>query len=169
MTRLLRGLGLLSGGAGLGLLAYAAGIEPYAIETVHLDLFAPRLPEAFEGYTIVQVSDLHMRQMGRRERLLETLLRDLPPADLVAVTGDLVHTPAGISPFLALAQAFRARDGAYAVFGNSEHKKRHPAVCVFADSGRAWHPSPDEPARSLVSRRCVYCAGRGRRPGERQR
>ena len=122
MSRLLRGLGLLSGGAGLGLLAYAVGVEPYAIETVHLELFAPRLPEAFEGYTIIQVSDLHMRQMGRRERLLKTLLRDLPPADLVAVTGDLVHTPAGINPFLELAQAFRARDGAYAVFGNSEHK-----------------------------------------------
>ena len=122
MTRLLRGLGLLTGAAGAGLLTYAVGVEPYAIETVHLDLYAPRLPEAFEGYTIIQVSDLHMRQMGRRERLLETLLRGLPPADLVAVTGDLVHTPAGIAPFLELARAFQARDGVYAIFGNSEHK-----------------------------------------------
>jgi predicted MPP superfamily phosphohydrolase len=42
--------------------------------------------------------------------------------DLVAVTGDLIHTPAGTEPFLRLAQVWRARDGAYAVFGNSEHK-----------------------------------------------
>ena len=118
----LRGLGLLAGGAGLGLLAYAAGIEPYAIETVHWDLFAPRLPEAFEGYTIYQISDLHMSRTGRRERILETLLRGLPPADLIAVTGDLVHTPTGIPPFLALAESFQAKDGAYAIFGNSEHK-----------------------------------------------
>lgn len=117
-----RGLGLAAGGVGLGLLAYAALVEPYAIETVHLDLFAPRLPPAFEGYTIIQVSDLHMSQRGRRERLLETLLRGLPPADLVAVTGDLVHTPAGIAPFLKLAEAFNAKDGVYAVWGNSEHK-----------------------------------------------
>ncbi len=114
--------GLAAGGAGLGLLAYAAAWEPYAIETVHLDLFAPRLPQAFDGYTVIQVSDLHMRQRGRREKLLDTLLRDLPPADLVAVTGDLVHTPAGIAPFLEIAQAFKAKDGVYAVFGNSEHK-----------------------------------------------
>ncbi len=114
--------GLAAGGAGLGLLAYAAGVEPYLIETVHLDLFAPRLPQAFDGYTVIQVSDLHMRQMGRREKLLEKLLRELPPADLVAVTGDLVHTPAGIAPFLQLAQAFQAKDGVYAVWGNSEHK-----------------------------------------------
>ncbi len=117
-----RGLGLAASGLGMGLLAYAAGVEPYLIETVHLDLFAPRLPEAFDGYRIVQISDLHMRQMGRREKLLERLLRGLPPADLVAVTGDLVHTPAGIAPFLQLAQAFRAKDGIYAVWGNSEHK-----------------------------------------------
>ncbi len=117
-----RSLGLAAGGIGLGLLAYAAGVEPYAIETVHLELFAPRLPVEFDGYTIVQVSDLHMRQMGRREKLLEALLRGLPPADLVAVTGDLVHTPAGTLPFLEMAKAFNAKDGVFAVWGNSEHK-----------------------------------------------
>lgn len=115
-------LGALAGATALGLLAYAVGVEPYLIETVHLDLYAPRLPEAFDGYTVIQVSDLHMQQMGRRERGLERLARALPPADLVAVTGDLIHTPAGTEPFLQLAQAFPARDGAYAIFGNSEHK-----------------------------------------------
>ena len=64
MSSRLRNFGLLAGGTALGLLTYAAGVEPYAIETVHLDLFAPRLPEAFEGYRVLQVSDLHMRQMG---------------------------------------------------------------------------------------------------------
>jgi len=115
-------LGALAGATALGLLAYAVGIEPYLIETVHLDLYAPRLPEAFEGYKIVQVSDLHMQQMGRRERLLERLGQALPPADLLAVTGDIIHTPAGTEPFFQLVQAFPARDGAYAIFGNSEHK-----------------------------------------------
>jgi predicted MPP superfamily phosphohydrolase len=118
----LRGLAALAGVSALGLLAYSTCIEPYAIETVHLDLFAPRLPEEFEGYTVLQVSDIHMRQMGRRERLLEKLIRALPPVDLVALTGDLIHTAAGTEPFLKLAQAFQARDGAFAIFGNSEHK-----------------------------------------------
>jgi len=112
----------LAGAVGLGALAYAIGIEPYAIETVHLDLFAPRLPLEFDGYTIYQVSDLHTRQNGRREKIVEKLLRALPPADLIAVTGDMIHTSAGIAPFLHLAQSFQAVDGAYAIFGNSEHK-----------------------------------------------
>ena len=123
MSRLpLRGLSLAAGGVGLGLLAYAAAVEPYAVETVRFDLFAPRLPDAFDGYTVYQISDLHMKQMGRRERLLETLLTALPPADLIAVTGDMVHTPDGIGPFLTLAKSFQSKDGVYAVFGNSEHK-----------------------------------------------
>ena len=120
-----RGLvtGTVSVGVGaLGLLAYAVGIEPYAIETVHIELRVPRLPPAFDGYTIYQVSDLHMRQIGRREHIVRRLLDQLPPADSVAVTGDLVHTQAGIPPFLELAKSFRARDGVFAVFGNSEHK-----------------------------------------------
>lgn len=115
------GWGALGLGAA-GLLGYAVGVEPYAVETVHLDLFCPRLPREFEGYTVLQVSDLHMRQRGRREKIIERLIRALPPVDLVAVTGDLIHTPAGVEPFLELAQAFQSRDGAYAVFGNSEHK-----------------------------------------------
>lgn len=107
---------------GVGALGYAIGVEPYAIETVRLEMRVPRLPRAFDGYTICQISDLHTRQMGRRERLLRAMLEALPPADLVAVTGDLVHTPRGTEPFLELAGAFRARDGVFAVFGNSEHK-----------------------------------------------
>ena len=112
----------LAGLIGAGLMAYAAGVEPYAVETVHLDLFTPRLPAEFEGYTIYQVSDLHMRQMGRREKIVQKLLQALPSADLIAVTGDMIHTPAGIEPFLHLAESFRATDGTYAIFGNSEHK-----------------------------------------------
>lgn len=98
MSRPLPVLGAFIGATALGLLAYAVGVEPYLIETVHLDLYAPRLPEAFDGYTIVQVSDLHMHQMGRRERLLERLASALPPADLLAVTGDMIHTAAGTEP-----------------------------------------------------------------------
>lgn len=117
-----RGLLAVAGVGALGALGYAAGVEPYLIETVRLEVRLPRLPRAFDGYTVYQISDLHIRQTGRRERLLRVILETLPPADLVVVTGDLVHTPQGIPPFLELSRAFQSRDGVYAVFGNSEHK-----------------------------------------------
>jgi predicted MPP superfamily phosphohydrolase len=102
-------------------LAYATCIEPYAIETVRFELLCPHLPKSFDGYTILQISDLHMRQFGRRERMVARLAEGLAP-DVIALTGDLVHTPSGISPFVRLANSLRHKDGAFAVYGNSEHK-----------------------------------------------
>jgi hypothetical protein len=112
----------LGAAATAGTLAYAAGVEPFRIEVVHSDLYLPRLPRSFEGYTIHVVSDLHMRRIGRRERRVAEILAGLPPADLVAVPGDMVHTPDGIPPFFELAKSMRAKDGVYAVYGNSEYK-----------------------------------------------
>ena len=110
-------------------LAYATAVEPFQIETVHYELFLPRLPHAFEGYTIYVVSDLHMRSIGRRERRVREILDSLPEADLIVTPGDMVHTRDGILPFFELAKSMRARDGIYAVYGNSEYKNGvRPAV-----------------------------------------
>ena len=105
-----------------GTLGYAAGIEPFLIETVHQEISLPRLPLAFDGYTVYVVSDLHTRRFGRREDLVRSILGSLPEPDLLALPGDMVHTTRGIAPFLKLAESFRARDGIYAVYGNSEYK-----------------------------------------------
>ena len=110
------------GAAAAAALVYAAAVEPYDIRVEHIELTTPRLPKAFDGYTVYQLSDFHTRQMGRRERKIRRLLDALPPADLIALTGDLIHTRAGAEPFFELAKSFRARDGAFAVYGNSEHK-----------------------------------------------
>lgn len=118
-------LSSMTGSLGLaatGALAYATLIEPYAIERVSVEIPLPRLPEPFDGYTILQISDLHMKQMGRREKALRRILSEMPQPDLVVYTGDLVYTPRGIEPFLKLASAITGRNGAYAIFGNSEHK-----------------------------------------------
>ncbi len=131
-------LPLAAGAGALGALVYAVAVEPYAIRVVRLELSAPRLPRAFDGYTVCQISDLHTSQMGRRERLIRDLMGTLPVPDLIAVTGDLVHTPRGIPPFLELAQSFQARDGIYAIFGNSEHKngvRPHALARTLADNG----------------------------------
>ena len=118
MSKWIKTAGLLAA-AGL---VYSAGIEPYCIGTEKVEILCPRLPRAFDGYTIVQVSDLHMRQMGRRERSIVRAIQSIDEPDIVVLTGDLIHTTAGIEPFLEIARTLRARDGVFAVFGNSEHK-----------------------------------------------
>jgi len=112
----------LAAGLAAGALAYAIGIEPNWIETVHLDIYAPRLPEAFDGYTLYQISDLHLVSLGLRERKVMSILDTLPEADLVVLTGDMIHTRKGIDPFFELAKHIKSKDGVYAVFGNSEYK-----------------------------------------------
>ncbi|HEY3332837.1 MAG TPA: metallophosphoesterase [Capsulimonadaceae bacterium] len=107
--------------AGAACFAYATCVEPYAIELVEFDLLCPRLPKAFDGLTILQISDLHMRQFGRRERKIAAMASGLRP-DIIALTGDLVHTSGGIVPFLKMAKSFQANVGMYAIYGNSEHK-----------------------------------------------
>ena len=116
-----RVLGGVGGAAGLALL-YAIAVEPCFIQTVNVEISLPRLPKAFDGYSILQLSDLHTRRYGRRERIIRRIIESLPKPDLAVITGDMVHTPAGIPHFLRTVENLTAVDGVYAIFGNSEHK-----------------------------------------------
>jgi predicted MPP superfamily phosphohydrolase len=112
------------GVTGAGLLAYATGIEPHWIELTHVDIALPRLPEQFDGYRIVQISDIHAGIWLPDDRL-ETvvgIVNEQDP-DLVAITGDFVtltylEAPDHIVPELSM---FRARNGVVAVLGNHDY------------------------------------------------
>ena len=71
-------------------------VEPraYAIERVQIEL--PRLPEAFHGFKIVQVSDIHfgpyMHKAGVESAV--RMAKTFQP-DLVVLTGDFVSHPLG--------------------------------------------------------------------------
>ena len=59
------------------------------------------LPVSFDGFRIVQLSDLHGAEFGQgNKRLLETVAALEP--DLIAVTGDLVDEQEDMNPMLAL-------------------------------------------------------------------
>lgn len=50
-----------------------------------------RLPEAFNGYRIAQVSDLHNAEMGKQNEKLLDILKEAKP-DIIAITGDLIDS-----------------------------------------------------------------------------
>lgn len=70
-------------------LVYALAVEPNMVTLKSLDLRISGFGEA--PVRVVQISDVHMRSLGWRERRVERLVRRASP-DLVAVTGDLVST-----------------------------------------------------------------------------
>ena len=58
-----------------------------------------KLPNAFSGYRIAHISDLHNAQMGENNEKLLQMLRNAQP-DMIAITGDLIdsyHTDIDVS------------------------------------------------------------------------
>ena len=80
-----------------------------------------RLPAAFDGFTILQVSDLHNRSYGRDGLALENTIHHLS-FDMVAITGDLLdrHLSRRRKNGYAFVEAVTGRAPAYFVQGNHE-------------------------------------------------
>jgi uncharacterized protein len=90
---------------------------------VHVDVPIAGLPSALEGYSIAQISDIHVGPTIKRAYLNAIVNRvNALRADAIAVTGDLVD---GSVRRLALhtepLQRLAARDGAFFVTGNHEY------------------------------------------------
>jgi uncharacterized protein len=81
------------------------------------------LPAALQGFTIVQISDVHVGPTIRQRQvqgIVEAVNRLKP--DLVAITGDLVDgSVAELSSEVAPLQRLVSRDGTYFVTGNHEY------------------------------------------------
>ena len=81
------------------------------------------LPPGFKGFSIVQISDIHIGGMSMRAELAEivAIVNSLQP-DLVAITGDLVDGDAAeLAIELAPLAKLTARHGVFFVTGNHEY------------------------------------------------
>ncbi|TAM12669.1 MAG: metallophosphoesterase [Nevskiaceae bacterium] len=92
-----------------------------AVKTVEVRV--PNLPAAFDGYRIVQVSDLHISNLLDARWLAAVVARvNAAQPDLVAITGDFQDgTPARLGPSLQPLEDLRAPDGVFGVPGNHEY------------------------------------------------
>jgi len=62
-----------------------------ALELNTYTITSDKLPEAFDGYRIAHVSDLHNTEMGRDNEKLLSMLRSAEP-DIIAITGDMIDS-----------------------------------------------------------------------------
>jgi predicted MPP superfamily phosphohydrolase len=113
-----------------GILLRASGLFKYGyrnalnIQTRHVELSPSALPEAFRGYRILHLSDLHLDSM---EELAGRIAQAVAPlaCDLCVITGDFRYPRHGpyeqiLSPLERVVDAVRAKDGIYAVPGNHD-------------------------------------------------
>lgn len=90
------------------------------LETVHYDIKAKNLTEAFNGFKIVQVSDLHNNLFGENQhRLLKKIKEEKP--DMIAITGDLIDSEEIENSYAFIKEAVKTAP-CYYVMGNHEKK-----------------------------------------------
>lgn len=90
---------------------------------VRVDVPIRDLPASLEGFTIAQLSDIHVGSTIRRgyiQRIVDAVNR--LGADMVAITGDLVDgTVSELREHVAPLAGLRARHGTFVVTGNHEY------------------------------------------------
>ncbi len=89
-----------------------------------VDVFAPNLPASFDGYKIVQISDLHLKSFYGDTLFLERMVKTINnfKPDIVCVTGDIVSLKADeILPYKGVLSLIKAKDGVFSVLGNHDY------------------------------------------------
>ena len=103
----------------LGLIIWTAWGNT-ALELNTYTISSKRLPEAFDGYRIAHVSDLHNAEMGEDNERLLTMLKEAEP-DIIAITGDIIDSRnTDVEVALQFAEAAMKIAPCYYVTGNHE-------------------------------------------------
>lgn len=99
-----------------------AGRFDTEIKTV--EIAVDDLPDVFDGYRIVQISDLHVGSYGGDTSYLSALVDTVNSlrADAVVFTGDLVNRrSAELTPCMGVLSRLRAPHGVWSVMGNHDY------------------------------------------------
>lgn len=123
-TGIANGIGLVLGGliALVALYGLLVGWKTLSVKQVELQ-FAD-LPKEFDGYKIVQLSDLHVGTHGQRTAFLEKVVHrtNAENPDLIVFTGDLVNLSAEeTAAFETVLSQLKAKDGVLSVLGNHDY------------------------------------------------
>lgn len=83
-----------------------------------------RLPAAFDGYKIVQISDLHLEGFEDNPSYLDTIVNvvNQQEADLICFTGDLVsYNHKGLEMFSDKLGKMKSKNGVISILGNHDY------------------------------------------------
>ena len=84
-----------------------------------------KIPESFDGYRILQISDFHCQDFGAQESDLIKAIRDANP-DIIVFTGDSIDDEHPIDNYAHLLEGIHDLAPLYYINGNHEYDKLAP-------------------------------------------
>lgn len=115
------------------------GWKKVTVENVTVS--SPKIPGAFNGFKIVQLSDFHIGTYADSPETVTRIVNEVNSLnpDLIVFTGDLVNSsPEEITQFKNILSELKARDGVLSVLGNHDY-------CLYRD-----YKAPDTPEKALA-------------------
>lgn len=124
-----------------GLMWWGALINKYNIEVKDVTYTNESLPPTFDGFTIVQLSDMHVGTYGTDTTYLHQLVEKVNSlgADAVVFTGDIVNrSTTELLPFVNTLSELKATFGVFSILGNHDYGDYH-----------SW-PSPEAKQQNMA-------------------
>lgn len=91
----------------------------------HLELAIRHLPSVFDGFGILHLTDLHIKEIGNRERAALRIASHNKP-DAIVITGDFVDRKQDRDVCLEFVSQLSAPCGVWGVGGNWDHYTQRP-------------------------------------------
>jgi len=119
------------------------------LDTTYFTWQSSRVPPEFEGFRIVQLSDLHNKRFGREQARLVRAIREAAP-DLIVLTGDMIDEHArDLKPVQELLAGIHGLAPIYYIDGNHDVRSllyedflallEQYGVTVLQGQYSAWH------------------------------
>lgn len=122
--RFLNGLGVILAVFTFFALWWGALINRFNIQTRTVEICREDVPADFDGYRIVQISDLHTGTFGDDSSFIHKLadeINALQP-DLIVFTGDIVNSRSEeLAPHVEALSRLKAKDGVWSILGNHDY------------------------------------------------
>ena len=95
----------------------------YNFKVLNYTLHFEDLPEAFDGYRITQISDIHSGSFDNKEKVEYAIdLINKQASDAILFTGDMVNNEASeMEPWKESFGRLQAKDGKFSVLGNHDY------------------------------------------------
>ena len=99
-------------------------IDSNLLVVTNLNIKNKKIPESFNGYKILHLSDLHSKSFGIKNEILIKKIDELKP-NLIVITGDMVNcNDTNFDNFFGLVKGIAGKYKIYYILGNHEQNMK---------------------------------------------